>query len=222
MFMQERVLYCNSPKIRYNKKKKIFIGCNKNRISCIIMVKGVNKQMANMKLVNDSLIDQWITGIAVGDRNALEQLYHATSAAVYAYSLSILKNVHDAEDVLQDCFISIHASAQHYRPTGKPMAWIITIARNLCLMRLREQKKNVELPLDDWKDYLETNEEMTTMDRILVSECLSRLPEQDRQIVVLHAVGGFKHREIAQFLDMPLPTVLSKYHRALQKLRKHF
>ena len=185
------------------------------------MVKGV-KQMATRTLNTDYLLDQWILGIASGNRDAMEKLYHETSAAVYAYSLSILKNVHDAEDVLQECFVNIHASAGNYRSNGKPMAWIITIAKNLCLMRLRQRKNNIELPLDDWKDYLEHNEEMTTMDRILVSECIGRLPERDRQIVVLHAVAGFKHREIAQFLDMPLPTVLSKYHRAIQKMRKHF
>ena len=184
------------------------------------MVKGVNKQMAILISHKDHLLDQWLSGIASGDREAMERLYHETSASVYAYSLSILKNVHDAEDVLQECFISIHASAGSYRSNGKPMAWIITIAKNLCLMRLRQRKNSVELPLDDWKDYLEHNVEMTTMDRILVSECIGRLPEQDRQIVVLHAVAGFKHREIAQFLDMPLPTVLSKYHRAIQKMRK--
>ena len=46
------------------------------------------------------------------------------------------------------------------------------------------------------------------------------LNQQERQIVVLHAVSGFRHREIAQLLQLPLPTVLSKYHRALKKLKK--
>lgn len=176
--------------------------------------------MAERILNNEHLLDQLLYGIASGNLDAFEKLYQRASAAVYAYSLSILKNTHDAEDVLQECFISIHASAGSYHSSGKPMAWIITIAKNLCLQRLRQQKNSAELPLEDWKDYLEHNEEMTTIDRILVSECIGRLPEQDRQIVVLHAVAGFKHREIASLLDMPLPTVLSKYHRAIQKMRK--
>ena len=45
------------------------------------------------------------------------------------------------------------------------------------------------------------------------------LGDEERQVVMLHAVAGFKHREIAQMLDMALPTVLSKYNRALKKLR---
>ena len=47
------------------------------------------------------------------------------------------------------------------------------------------------------------------------------LSDEERQIVTLHAVSGFKHREIAGFLDIPLPTVLSRYNRALKKLRKY-
>lgn len=177
--------------------------------------------MASVNHYDERALDRWLSQIAGGDRDALAQLYHAVSASVYAYSLSILKNVHDAEDVLQECFISIHASAFRYRPHGKPLAWIITIARNLCLMRLRDRGKAAELSLEDWKDLLSTCEEMTTLDKIIVSECLNRLAEQERQIVVLHAVAGFKHREIAEFLSIPLATVLSKYHRAIQKMRKH-
>ena len=184
------------------------------------MVKGV-KQMSNVKLHDDRTLDRWLSEIADGSRDALAELYHATSASVYAYSLSVLKNVHDAEDVLQECFISIHNSAHQYRSTGKPMAWIITIARNLCLMRLRQRSKTAELSLDEWKAQLGTTDEMTTMDKILLSELMSRLSEQERQIVVLHAVAGLKHRQIAEFLTLPLPTVLSKYHRAIQKMKKH-
>ena len=164
-------------------------------------------------------LDNWITAIAANDLDALADLYHATSSSVYAFCVSILKNAHDAEDMLQECYLSIHASAPSYRPSGKPMAWIMTIARNLCLMRLRQASRTEELSLDDWKDYLETNEELTTIDRIVLTECMSRLSDQERQIVVLHAVSGFKHREIAQLLELNLSTVLSKYNRAIHKLK---
>jgi RNA polymerase sigma-70 factor (ECF subfamily) len=99
------------------------------------------------------------------------------------------------------------------------MAWIMTIARNLCLMRLRQASRTEELSLEDWKDYLETNEELSTIDRIVLTECMSRLSDQERQIVVLHVVSGFKHREIANMLELNLSTVLSKYNRAIRKLK---
>ena len=61
---------------------------------------------------------------------------------------------------------------------------------------------------------------MTAEDREVLSAALGVLGEQERQIVLLHAVSGLKHREIAQLMELPLATVLSKYHRGLKKLKK--
>jgi len=58
-------------------------------------------------------------------------------------------------------------------------------------------------------------------DRPLLQHALAGLGEEERRIVLLHAVTGMKHREIAALLELPLPTVLSKYHRALKKMRAY-
>ena len=50
---------------------------------------------------------------------------------------------------------------------------------------------------------------------------MEKLTDEEREIVMLHAVAGFKHREIAHMMDMALATVLSKYHRAMKKLQKY-
>jgi RNA polymerase sigma-70 factor (ECF subfamily) len=63
--------------------------------------------------------------------------------------------------------------------------------------------------------------EEQTMDKLVIQQCMSRLNDDERQILVLHAVAGFKHREIAALMDLALPTVLSKYHRAIRKLRNY-
>ena len=76
------------------------------------------------------------------------------------------------------------------------------------------------LPQEDWENYISGNPNMTAEDRVILSECLRSLSDEERQIVMLHAVSGFKHREIAGLLEMPLSTVLSKYNRAMKKLRK--
>lgn len=166
------------------------------------------------------MLDRCIYRIAKNDREALVELFHATSAAVYGLALSILKNSHDAEDVLQECYINIASAARGYRSQGKPMAWIMTITRNLCLMKFREYEKISALPEDDWERYLETNSRVTLEDRLVLTECMNRLSDVERQIVVLHVVAGLKHREIAKAFGIPLPTVLSKHSRALKKLKK--
>ena len=159
-------------------------------------------------------LDRWIHQIGQGDRDALAQLYQATATPVYAYALSILKNRHDAEDVLQECYVSICRSAISYTRQEKPMAWIMTITRNLCLKLLRQQKRYI--PLED----AHFGAEDTDSDlRLLLDGCMKLLSDQDRQIVVLHAVAGCTHAQIGKHLGLKTGTVLSKYHRAIQKLR---
>ena len=88
--------------------------------------------------------DGLILRIAEGDTAALEVLYRQTSASVYGFALSILRDPTAAEDVMQDTFVSVMQSASSYQPSGKPMAWLLTIARNLALMRLRKaENKNI-------------------------------------------------------------------------------
>ena len=166
-------------------------------------------------------LDRLLTAVASGDMEALAQLYHLTNGPVYAFALSILKNSHDAQDVLHDCFVAIHGAASGYRSSGKPMAWIITITRNLCFKLLKEKQKSTSLSLEDWKDHMDLRTQMTADDKVVLEQCMERLSDQERQIVVLHAVAGFKHREISEMMDLALPTVLSKYHRAIKKLREY-
>ena len=156
--------------------------------------------------------------MAAKDSHSLEELYHRTRTAVYGLVLSYLKHPQDAEDVTQDAFVRIWDTAASYRPQGKPMAWLLTVARNLALMRLRERGKTQELTDEEWSDLPARAPDVTTEDRHVLRAALSVLSEQERQVVMLHAVTGLKHREIAQLLELPLATVLSKYRRALKKL----
>ncbi len=167
---------------------------------------------------DDSVLENCIAQIAQGDRSALEVLYNETKTSVYAYAISLLKNATDAEDVMQDCFITINSSAEGYIAHGKPMAWIMTIVKNLCFMRMRQQKKTVSVEF--FEPAITEVEGLTPEQRCILTECMASLTQQEHQIVVLYTVAGFKHREIAVFMGLPLPTVLSKYHRAIKKLRE--
>lgn len=161
-------------------------------------------------------LDGYIDRMAKGDTQALEQLYRAAAPGVYAYALSILKNSHDAQDVLQETFLNVYNSAASYRSQEKPMAWILTIAKNLCFKRLKELQRAGAAPLDE---FTLVDNKVSTDDKLVIEACMNVLTDEERQIFVLHAVSGFKHREIAKMLSLPLSTVLSKYHRALRKMK---
>ena len=166
-------------------------------------------------------MDDLLFRIAAGEQAALAQLYEHTQASVFGFALSILKNTHDAEDVLHDCYVAVWQGAAGYRSRGKPLAWILTVTRNLCLQQLRTRSRVVDLAPEDWEPYLADKEGVTLEDRSILRSCMEQLRDEERQIVTLHALSGFKHREIAAILQLPLPTVLSKYHRAVKRLKQH-
>lgn len=169
---------------------------------------------------DSQILDDYISGTAAGNKTAFEALYYATSTSVYAFAFSILKNRQDAEDVLHDCFLNIYNSASGYCSVGKPMAWIMTIARNLCMRALHNRQRSSDIPEEDWEGFMQSREELSADDRLTVRACMQKLREDERTILLLHAVAGFKHWEIAEFLDIPLATVLSKYSRASKKMKE--
>lgn len=164
-------------------------------------------------------LDQCLTRMAKGDLEALSTLYQQTKSALYGFALSILRHPQDAEDILQEAYLHIYQNAARYQPGTKPLAWMFTITRNLALMKLRQQTHQMDFTEEQWENYFTDTMAFTSEDRMVLSALLHHLSSEERQIVVLHAISGFKHREIAALLKLPLPTVLSKYHRALKKLQ---
>lgn len=167
---------------------------------------------------NDTL-KRLLTGVAAGDREALAELYRRTRMAVYGMALSYLHSAHDAQDMTQDAFVRVWDCASQYRPTGSPMGWLLTVCRNLCLMRMRREERHAALSEEEWDAIPAQECGLDADERALLQGALARLADEERRIVLLHAVTGMKHREIAALLELPLPTVLSKYHRALKKMR---
>ena len=170
----------------------------------------------------NSHLDEVLKRLARGDKAALEELYHETKSAVYGFSLTITKNPADSEDVLQETYLKIWANADRYTAKGTPMSWILMITKNLSLMKLREKKRHQDLEPEEWDMEFHIPDSAGNIeDRQLLEAALNLLTLEEREIILLHAVSGLKHREIAELVDMPLATVLSKYHRGLKKLRKY-
>lgn len=181
----------------------------------IALTSSIKTEMKN----DTQLIEGCLLGLSKGDKSFMERLYRNTSTAVYGFCLSIVKNPQDAEDILQNTYIKIFETADSYTPQGKPMAWIFTIAKNLALMKIREYKKVSDIPQEEWENFYTQNENLSSDDKLVLRTSMQMLTEEERQIVMLHAVCGFKHREIADLLQLSLSTTLSKYHRAINRLK---
>lgn len=166
------------------------------------------------------ITEEMIKKISYGDNNAFAQLYGITYQAVYGFLLSILNNREEAEDILQETYIKIRENASNYSHKGKPLAWIFTIARNLAYMKLRKRKKFSMLSIEEAENVLPFSDVTYLEERMVLEAAFRILNVEERQIVVLHAVSGLKHKEISQIMKRPLSTVLSKYNRAIKKLEK--
>lgn len=162
-------------------------------------------------------LEELLRQIALGSQQAFEELYRATDSAIYGYALSLMRNHHEAQDVMMDTYLKIRCAAHLYMPMGKPMAWILTITKNIARTKLRSAGR--QIPLDDLEETTPSFDR-DSEEAVALEQAMKVLGDQERQILILHAVTGLKHREIAEMLGIPLATVLSKYARSLKKLKK--
>ncbi|MEG0616086.1 MAG: RNA polymerase sigma factor [Oscillospiraceae bacterium] len=180
----------------------------------------VDGDFAKEKIHQQKIDETLFVRIGNDDKDALEELYLFTQRAVSALVLSILKDPYATQDIVQDTYLKVRSAAHLYIPQGKPLAWIFTIAKNLAFSYLRQNSKmisNEEMPDNDLRYSCVTD----TTDRLVLKTALDILDDSERQIIFLHLISGITHREIAASLALPISTVLSRYHRALKKLKKH-
>ena len=101
------------------------------------------------------------------------------------------------------------------------MAWLFTIARNLAMDLFRRNSRFLSEEAFEMEDTMEYSYVTEITDRLVLETAMNILTERERQILLLHLVGGIRHREIAANLGLPLSTVLSCYQRTLKKLRRY-
>lgn len=158
-------------------------------------------------------LDQLLLKISQGDNDAFNELYNQTSKGVFAFIYSYLKNYRDSEDVLQTVYLKIKLNVNQYKQGTNARAWIFQIAKNLSLNEIKKRKPTAELTEDVSSASSSYN--------MGVSDVMNRvLDEEERQIIILHVLWGYKHREIADILNCPTGTVTSKYKRGVEKLKQ--
>ncbi len=170
--------------------------------------------------IDDVLIDKCLEKIALDDMDGFRELYELTSHILYGFSLSIVKNEYTAQDCLHDSYLKIIEAAKNYVSKAKPLAWMLTITRNTCLQTFRENKNKVDFSEQQWLLQESKDDDVSAADRELLNQCLNKLDDKERQVIMLHSLTGYKFKEIAQLLKLPLSTVLSRHNRALKKLQQ--
>jgi len=141
------------------------------------------------------------------------------SDSLYGIALSIVKNEHDASDVLQESFIKIWKKAASYNAQkGTFFTWTLNITRNTAIDKFRVNKRNINLSDNiDSSFYYED----FRADFIGLKELLRNLKPEQSEVVDILFFKGATHIEAAQDLNLPLGTVKSRIRAALIELRKH-
>jgi len=168
--------------------------------------------------MNKREIDIALKKIAQGDNAAFERLYTETKRGIYSFLFSYFDNSSDCEDAMQSTYLKIKQNIGQYKENTNGLAWILQIAKNTALNELRSkanyEKRKSEAVITEASYYDGSDTKyalMDTMKRVL--------DEKEQQIVILHVLWGYKHKEIAQIMNVPLGTVTSAYKRAADKLK---
>lgn len=171
-------------------------------------------------------VEGMIARVALADRQAFEALYDATSAKLHAVCLSILKDRPAAEEVLQEVYIRVWNNAGRYASNGlSPMTWLITIARNRAIDRLRARSRQpAQAPAEAAEAVASAApgpEETAILNqqRRRLEGCLDEMDEVQAQALRAVYLEGASYAELAQSAGTPINTVRSWLRRGLLRLR---
>jgi RNA polymerase sigma-70 factor (ECF subfamily) len=160
-----------------------------------------------------------------GDLGAFEELYRAHAGRLFSVACRLLGNPADAEDLLQEIFLSAHRKLDTFRGEAALGTWLYRLATNLCLDHLRSRSgrsNQLTGSIDDEPGLFDSatsglaDQTVTRMD---LERAMARLPEGCRAAFVLHDVEGLEHREVAGILGIAEGTSKSQVHKARTKLR---
>ncbi|TCP53413.1 RNA polymerase sigma-70 factor (ECF subfamily) [Tumebacillus sp. BK434] len=158
-----------------------------------------------------------------GDQDAFGQLINKYSNAVCSVAYSLMNDFHIAEDIAQEAFVKAWYRLDRLREPDKFCPWVMSIARRLCIDRLRKAQPAVH-PLSEWEvipDPVTLEEQVERAEhRAVIRHALQTLDHKHRTALVMYYFGGFPAKDIARLLDTPLTTIESRLRRAKDKLKK--
>lgn len=155
-----------------------------------------------------------------GEAEAFGELYELYSKELYRYACYVLGSGQLAQDAVQDAVCAAFTQISSLRNEEAFKAWIFKILSNVCNRHISEKSRQRNtVPFDDGiEETLEAPSETLGME-LEMEEVLSSLADDERQIVLLSVLQGYKSSEISTILDCPAGTVRSKLSRALKRMR---
>ena len=165
-----------------------------------------------------------LRGCAAGSRADLERVYRLAAPRVLGQLVVLLGERAQAEDALQEVFIKVWERARQFDATrGRPLTWLLSIARNHAIDMIRARRPSVPIDEEDLRlaseepDWTRLESDATAA---TLARCLERLTAEQRKCLRLAYAGGHSQEQIAEALASPLGSVKSWIRRALLSLRE--
>jgi RNA polymerase sigma factor (sigma-70 family) len=158
------------------------------------------------------------------DKRGIDYLYDSYSSSLYGVILRIVRSEDLAEEILQDCFLKIWDKIELYDAgKGKLFTWMINIARNLALDKLRSKEFKKKSKTDELSSNVSMHEtEKIYPEHIGVKEMLDKLSPEQKELIDLMYFKGYSQSEIAEEFGIPLGTIKTRVRAAMSKLRTLF
>jgi RNA polymerase sigma-70 factor (ECF subfamily) len=162
-----------------------------------------------------------------GERGAFERLVEELADRVYNIALRITGDTNDAEDATQEAFLAAWRGWGGFRHQSSPTTWLYRIAVNSALQRVRRRRPtdyltdiDDEAPVQDWSASVAELAEQGELRDLLLGGLAQLEPEQ-RAVLVIRDIDGLSTAEAAEVLDISVPALKSRLHRARTALRHH-
>lgn len=155
-----------------------------------------------------------------GSQRSVERLVEDHYESLYRYAFRLSGSTADAEDLTQDAFCKAQLSLAQLRDSTRAKPWLFRILRNVYLHKIREDKRHPCTTLEEMSDVPERlPEPLPPIEPEQLQKVLGELPEVFRTPIILFYFDDFSYRDIAEQMDLPLGTVMSRLARAKNWLR---
>lgn len=186
--------------------------------------------MANEELNDLELIARFTKGCTV----SYEELVNRYETKVHNLAMRLTRNAEDAEEVLQDVFVTVYRKIEGFEGKAKFSSWLYRITVNAAFMKLRKRKQDQSISLDDMLPHIQ-NKAITQRNafgarsdslalnneiRDALEQAISKLPEDYRAVFILRDIDGLSNKEVGEILSLSIPAVKSRLHRSRLMLRR--
>jgi len=160
-----------------------------------------------------------------GDIGRLSLLFEKYRVPLYNYFTRLTFDRQASEDLVQDVFMKIIKYRRTYRGEGTFSTWLFQVAHNTFYDYVRKKKDHS--PIDEHEYQLPDDTDidqdiMNREDAQIVRKALGRLPDEDREVLVLRSYRKMKYSEIAAMMDCPVGTIKARVHFAVKKLKSNY